>query len=175
MSLPKSKITPFLWFDTQAEEAAQHYTSIFKNARITAVHRHGGAVHDVMPTPDNAPGKVMMVAFELDGSRFLALNGGPMHAFTPAVSLYVECEDQAEVDHFWERLGEGGDPARQSCGWLADKFGLSWQIVPRAFGEMMEKGDREQTERVMKAMLGMAKMDVEALKRAFDGVVEGSS
>jgi predicted 3-demethylubiquinone-9 3-methyltransferase (glyoxalase superfamily) len=151
-----SKITPFLWFDNQAEEAAVLYTSIFKNSRINNVSRTG---------PD---GQVMIVSFELDGQAVTALNGGPLFPFTEAFSFSVDCEDQAEVDYYWQRLlADGGQESQ--CGWLKDKFGLSWQIVPRALGELMSDPDPVKSQRVMEAMLKMVKLDVAGLQRASAG------
>lgn len=151
------KITTFLWFDDQAEEAVQHYTSVFPDSRVIDVQRYGEA------GPGEA-GTVMTVAFELAGQRFTALNGGPEFTFNEAVSLYVDCADQAEVDRYWEKLGEGGEEG--PCGWLKDKFGLSWQIIPRALTELLGDPDPARSGRVMKAMLGMRKLDVQALEDA---------
>jgi predicted 3-demethylubiquinone-9 3-methyltransferase (glyoxalase superfamily) len=154
------KITPFLWFDSNAEEAANFYTSIFKNSKILNVARYG----DAGPGPK---GSVMMVTFELEGQLFMALNGGPHHTFTPAISLFVNCETQAEVDELWAKLTAGGSEIQ--CGWLTDKFGLSWQIIPKALMELMSDKDPVKSQRVFKAMMGMIKIDVEALKRAYRG------
>jgi predicted 3-demethylubiquinone-9 3-methyltransferase (glyoxalase superfamily) len=151
------KLTPCLWFDTQGEEAAEFYTSIFPNSRIKHVSRYGEAG----PRP---AGTAMTVEFELDGQPFTALNGGPEFTFSEAISFQVGCEDQAEVDRYWEALGEGGEPG--PCGWLKDKFGLSWQIVPKRLVELLEDPDREKSQRVMAAMLEMRKIDVDALERA---------
>jgi predicted 3-demethylubiquinone-9 3-methyltransferase (glyoxalase superfamily) len=151
------KITPFLWFDDKAEEAARFYTSIFKNSKLLSVSRYGEAG----PGP---PGSVMTVAFELDDEKFVALNGGPNYTFSPAVSFVVNCETQEEVDHYWERLSEGGEEIQ--CGWLKDKYGLSWQIVPTVLPELLQDKDAEKRKRVMAAMLKMIKLDIEALKRA---------
>ncbi len=154
------KIIPNLWFDTQAEEAAAHYLSIFKNSRIVSVARY--------PEGSNGPaGSVMTVEFELDGQRFVGINGGPMFTFDEAVSFQVTCETQAEVDYYWERLGEGGEESQ--CGWLKDKFGLSWQIVPDGMDEALNDADPERAQRSMQAMLGMRKIDLAALKAAADG------
>ncbi len=147
------KITPFLWFDTQAEEAMNFYLSIFKNSKAGRITR--------------SKGNVMSVAFELEGQRFMALNGGPMFHFTPAISIFVDCETQEEVDELWGKLCEGGEPSR--CGWLTDKFGLSWQIIPKGLGEMLSDPDPVRSQRVMKAMLQMGKIDIGGLKRAYDG------
>ena len=152
-----SKITPCLWFDTQSEEAATFYTSIFDNSRILQVIHYGSAG----PRPE---GMVMMVTFELDGQEFIALNGGPEFTFDEAISFQVNCESQAEVDKFWTKLAEGGEEG--PCGWLKDKFGLSWQIVPTVLDELIADPDPEKSQRAMKAMLGMKKLDVAELQRA---------
>jgi predicted 3-demethylubiquinone-9 3-methyltransferase (glyoxalase superfamily) len=154
------KITPFLWFDGKAEEAANFYTSIFKNSKILNVARYG----DAGPGPK---GTVMMVTFELEGQQFMALNGGPIYTLSPAISFFVDCETQAEVDELWEKLSAGG--AEVQCGWLKDKFGLSWQIIPRTFMELMQDKDPVKSQRVFQAMLQMTKLDTEALKRAYRG------
>lgn len=154
------KITPFLWFDDKAEEAAKFYTSIFKNSKLVSVQRRQGKT----PGSDSP---VMGVTFELEGQRFMALNGGPHFHFTPAISLFVDCKDQAEVDGLWAKLTAGGEASR--CGWLKDKYGLSWQIIPKALGEMLQDKDAVRAGRVMQAMLGMDKIDVQGLQRAYDG------
>ena len=154
------KITPFLWFDDKAEEAANFYTSIFKNSKIGSISRYG----EGGPAP---AGTAIMATFELEGQEFMALNGGPHYNFTPAISLFVDCKTQAEVDDLWEKLSEGGEEGQ--CGWLTDKFGLSWQIIPSAFGEMMSDEDPEKSGRVMQAMLQMTKLDISLLKKAYDG------
>ena len=154
------KISPFLWFDNQAEDAANFYTSIFKNSQIVGIARYGEA----------GPGKkgsVMTVAFQLDGQDFVALNGGPQFQFTPAVSFVVNCKTQEDVDHFWRALSQGGRTDR--CGWLTDKFGLSWQIVPTVLGELLQDKDASKSKRVMEAMLQMDKIDVRKLKQAYEG------
>ena len=151
------EITPCLWFDTEGEEAAKLYTSIFPDSRITDVARYGSAG----PRPE---GTVMTVSFELDGLKFVALNGGPNFTFNEAVSFQVLCESQDEVDAYWSKLSEGGEEG--PCGWLKDRFGLSWQIVPTRLPELLEDPDREKSQRVMAAMLEMRKIDVEALERA---------
>ena len=154
------KITPFLWFDHQAEEAAKFYVSLFKNSKVLSVSRYG----DAGPGPK---GTVMVAAFQLDGQEFLALNGGPQFKFSPAISLVVNCETQEEVDNLWEKLSEAGQ--KQQCGWLQDKYGLSWQIVPTVLLEMLGDKDPEKAKRVMHAMLQMTKMDIKTLKQAYDG------
>jgi predicted 3-demethylubiquinone-9 3-methyltransferase (glyoxalase superfamily) len=151
------KITPFLWFNGQAEEAANLYTSLFKNSKIGNAARYGEAG----PGPK---GSVMSVTFQLDGQEFIALNGGPQFTFSPAVSFLVSCETQEEVDRLWEKLSEGGRTNR--CGWLQDKFGLSWQIVPSVLGKMLHDQDPEKSKRVMSAMLQMEKIDIAGLERA---------
>jgi predicted 3-demethylubiquinone-9 3-methyltransferase (glyoxalase superfamily) len=156
------KITPNLWFDTQAEEAAAFYTSVFENSRIVNTTHYT----DVGP---GEPGTVMTVEFELDGQRFVGINGGPQFPFTEAVSLQINCEDQDEVDRFWERLTEGGGE-EGPCGWLKDRFGLSWQVVPKGMDELFADPDPERAKRAMEAMLKMRKLDVETLRRAADGV-----
>jgi predicted 3-demethylubiquinone-9 3-methyltransferase (glyoxalase superfamily) len=158
--MTEQKITPCLWFNFNAEGAVAHYLSVFRASRIVSTARYG----DAGPGPKGA---VMTILFEIEGQRFLALNGGPQFAFTPAISLIVDCADQAEVDRLWERLGEGGKP--DQCGWLADKFGVSWQIVPRLVPQIMQSGDAAAIERVMRAVLPMTKLDVEKLQQAFDG------
>ncbi len=160
------KITPCLWFDDNAEEAAKFYTSIFKNSKITTVSRYGEAGREIHGKP---PGSVMTVAFELNGQSFTALNGGPMFQFTEAISFQVDCEDQKEVDYYWERLGNGGDEQAQQCGWLKDKFGVSWQIVPRVLLQLINDPDSGRSQRAMTAMLQMKKIDIEKLKQASDG------
>jgi predicted 3-demethylubiquinone-9 3-methyltransferase (glyoxalase superfamily) len=161
-----ARITPCLWFDGQAEEAVELYTSVFENSRITEVSRFLEAGHEIHGQP---AGRVMAIAFELDGQPFMALNGGPLFKFTEAVSFQVHCETQAEVDHYWERLSAGGDPAAQQCGWLKDPFGASWQIVPRILPELLGDSDRRKAERTMQALLQMKKLDIAALKRAHAG------
>jgi len=154
------KITPFLWFDNQAEEAANFYVSIFKNSKIETISRYG----DAGPGPK---GSVMIVQFQLEGQRFTALNGGPIFSFTPAISLLVDCQTQDEVDELWQKLSAGGKPDR--CGWLKDKYGLSWQIVPSALGKLMSDPDPEKSKRVMQAMLQMDKIDINRLQQAYQG------
>jgi predicted 3-demethylubiquinone-9 3-methyltransferase (glyoxalase superfamily) len=154
------KIYPCLWFDKEAEEAAEFYVSIFKNSTITSVSRYG----DVGPLPK---GTVMVATFELDGEKFMALNGGPYFKFTEAISMVVKCETQREVDHYWEKLISGGGKPSQ-CGWLKDKYGLSWQIVPTVLEELMSKGDAVKSNRMMQALLKMTKLDVEGLRKAYN-------
>jgi predicted 3-demethylubiquinone-9 3-methyltransferase (glyoxalase superfamily) len=155
------KITPFLWFDNQAEEAARFYVSLFKNSRIGEVSRYGEAG----PGPK---GQVMVIAFELDGVKFTALNGGPVFKLTEAFSLQVDCQDQAEIDRLWERLtADGGEPSR--CGWLKDRFGLSWQIVPANLGQLIGGDDPAKASRAMQAMMQMGKLDIAALEAARQG------
>jgi predicted 3-demethylubiquinone-9 3-methyltransferase (glyoxalase superfamily) len=160
------RITPCLWFDDQAEEAAKFYTAVFRDSRIVRVARYGEAGHDVHGRP---AGTVMIVAFELDGQAFTALNGGPMFKFNEAISLQVNCETQEEVDYYWERLSEGGDRSAQQCGWLKDRYGVSWQIVPTVLPELVGNPDSARSQRAMEAMLKMKKIDIETLKRASAG------
>jgi predicted 3-demethylubiquinone-9 3-methyltransferase (glyoxalase superfamily) len=154
------KITPFLWFDNNAEDAAKFYTSIFKNSKLGKVARYG----DAGPGPK---GSVMTVEFELNGEQFTALNGGPEFKFTEAISFMVNCESQEEIDYFWEKLTAGGQEVQ--CGWLKDKFGLSWQITPTALLKMLNDPDPAKSQRVMKAMLEMIKIDLPTLQRAYEG------
>jgi len=153
------KITPFLWFDTEAEEAAKLYTSVFKNSKIVSTTRYG----DAGPGPK---GSVMTVAFNLDGNDFVALNGGPQFDFTPAVSFQIDCQTQEEVDWFWDKLSAGGKPGR--CGWLEDRFGVSWQVVPRALRELLQSSDAKKAKRVMEAMLQMDKLEIKKLQDAYE-------
>ena len=162
----KHKIVPCLWFDSQAEEAANYYVGIFKNSKVARITRYTAAGFDVHQRP---AGSVMTVAFELDGQPFTALNGGPHFKFNEAISFQVECKNQQEIDYYWEKLGAGGDPGAQQCGWLKDKFGLSWQIVPENMDEFFEDDTSESAQRVMDAMLPMKKIDIEELRRARDG------
>ena len=156
------KITPCLWFDDKAEEAVHFYVSIFKNSKIGSITRYGGAGAEVSGRPK---GTVMTVTFQLDGQEFMALNGGPEFKFTEAISFIVNCKTQQEVDQLWERLSEAGEEG--PCGWLKDRYGLSWQIVPTALGELLNDPDPAKSERVMKAMLQMHKLDIAALKQAY--------
>ena len=153
------KITPFLWFDGKAEEAMNFYISIFKNSRVVSVTRYGEAG----PGPK---GTVMSATFQLEGQDFFALNGGPQFTFTPAISMFVTCESQQEVDELWDELSTGGEKDR--CGWLRDRYGLSWQIIPSALGRMLGDKDPQKANRVMKAMLQMDKIDIQGLKQAYD-------
>ena len=159
-------LTPCLWFDDQAEAAARFYTGIFKNSRINHLVRYGEAGQEIHGRP---PGSVMVVEFELDGQAFTALNGGPVFKFNEAVSFQIHCDTQAELDAYWEKLTAGGDAAAQQCGWLKDKFGLSWQVVPRRLAELMRTSDAAQADRTMTAMLQMKKFDIAALERAAQG------
>jgi len=154
------KITPFLWFDNNAEEAANFYVSVFKNSKLLNIARYG----DVGPGPT---GSVMTAEFELNGQVFVALNAGPTFKFTEAISFVVNCETQEEVDYYWERLSEGGE--KSHCGWLKDKFGLSWQVTPTILGKLLADKDQEKSNRVMQAMLKMDKLDIEPLQRAYEG------
>ena len=151
------KITPFLWFDGKAEEAANFYVSVFKNAKIVSPMRTRGGG----PWPEGA---VMSVTFEINGREFIAFNGGPHFTFSPAISLFVRCETQREIDELWEKLSDGGK--KQQCGWLQDKYGVSWQIVPPILGELLQSKDSEKAKRVMNAMMKMHKLDIESLKNA---------
>lgn len=154
------KITPSLWFDGNAEEAVDFYTSIFRDSKVLAVARYG-------PEGPGPEGTVMTITFQLFGQGFMAINGGPEFSFTPAISFMVNCESQAEVDAYWDRLLEGGTP--EQCGWLRDKYGLSWQIVPTVLDELMSDRDAEKVRRVTQAMLGMVKLDIAGLRRAYEG------
>ena len=160
------KITPCLWFDDRAEEAANFYVSLFNNSAVGVVTRYGKEGFEVHGRPE---GSAMTVSFRLEGQEFTALNGGPHFKFTEAISFVVRCETQAEVDRYWDILREGGDERAQQCGWLKDKYGVSWQIVPAALFEMMSGTDRIRSERVMRAMLQMKKLDLAALRQAYEG------
>jgi predicted 3-demethylubiquinone-9 3-methyltransferase (glyoxalase superfamily) len=160
------KITPFLWFDGQAEEAAKYYVSIFKNAKLGKVSRYGEAGKDVHKRP---PGSVMVVEFTIEGQRFLALNGGPHFKFNEAISFYIGCKDQAEIDYYWSKLTQGGDPAAQQCGWLKDKYGLSWQVALERMEELVGDPSDPASQRAMEAMMEMKKIDVSKLKEARAG------
>ncbi|MCU0613047.1 MAG: VOC family protein [Candidatus Eisenbacteria bacterium] len=160
------RIAPCLWFDDKAEEAAGFYVSVFPNSRIMKVIRYGEAGHEIHGRP---AGTVMTVAFELDGHAFVALNGGPLFAFNEAISLQVYCDTQDEVDYYWERLSAGGDADAQQCGWLKDKYGVSWQVVPTVLIEMMGESDVAKSQRATEAMLRMKKFDIAQLTRAYAG------
>ncbi len=159
-------IRPCLWFDNQAEEAANYYVSIFENSKITQVARYSEVGQEIHKRP---AGSVMTVTFELDGHKFIALNGGPLFKFSEAISLAVGCDTQSEIDYFWEKLSAGGDPKAQQCGWLKDKYGLSWQIVPVIMENVMADHTSPRAQRVMSAMLKMKKLDIAGLERAAAG------
>ena len=158
------KITPFLWFDNQAEEAVKFYVSVFKNSKILDITRYNEESAKASGKPK---GTVMTVAFKLDGQEFVAINGGPQFSFSPAVSFVVNCKSQKEMDYYWQKLSEDGDEKAQQCGWLRDKYGLSWQIVPAVLGKLLSDPDQVKSQRVMRALLQMKKIDIASLKRAF--------
>jgi predicted 3-demethylubiquinone-9 3-methyltransferase (glyoxalase superfamily) len=162
----RAKISPFLWFDSQAHEAAKYYVKIFKNSKIRKVARYGEAGRE---QHGQKPGSVMVVEFELDGQRFTALNGGPVFKFNEAVSLQVHCKDQKEVDYYWRKLSAGGDPAAQVCGWLKDKYGLSWQIVPDAVQKLLDDHKSPKSQRAFAEMMRQKKPDIAAMQKAYDG------
>ncbi|MGH7513793.1 MAG: VOC family protein [Gemmatimonadales bacterium] len=164
-------ITPCLWFDKQAEEAARFYTGVFKNSKIGKISRYGEVGREVH---GQAPGTVMTVEFELDGQPFTALNGGPLFKFTEAISFQIMCRTQDEVNHYWNKLSEGGDKNAQQCGWLKDKYGLSWQVVPTVLSQLLTDPDKEKAGRAMQALLQMKKLDIAELERAFEGETAGS-
>ena len=164
--LATPKIAPCLWFDDRAEEAARFYVGIFKSSRLVDISRYSDAGQEVHGRP---PGSVMAVSFELEGQPFTALNGGPLFTFSEAISFQVHCESQEEVDYYWNRLSAGGDPNAQQCGWLKDKFGLSWQVVPTTLLQMLMDADSPKSKRAMNAMLQMKKLDIGALERAYAG------
>jgi len=159
------KITPCLWFDSNAEEAVNFYTSIFKNSKIGKISRYGKEGYEIHGKPE---GTVLTVEFELGGQTFTALNGGPVFKFNEAISFQVYCESQSEVDYYWEKLSKGGDEKAQQCGWLKDRYGVSWQIVPIVLSEMLQDKNAEKSERVMKALLQMKKLDIKALEQAYE-------
>lgn len=161
-----SKIVPCLWFASEAEDAANFYTGIFPRSKITQTTRYGEAGQEMH---GQKPGTVLTVAFELDGQSFTALNGGPAFKFNEAISLQVMCDNQQEVDHYWSRLGAGGDGKAQQCGWLKDRFGLSWQVVPKVLIDMITDSDKAKSQRAFGAMMEMKKLDIAALERAFNG------
>jgi len=160
------KITSNLWFSTQAEEAVNYYTAIFKNSRIVKIARYGKEGYEIHKMP---AGTVLTIEFELEGQRFIALNGGPVFTFNEAISFVVSCDTQEEIDYYWEKLGTGGDKNAQQCGWLKDKFGLSWQVVPAVLSDMMQEKPTEKSERVMKALLQMKKLSIKTLEEAYNG------
>jgi predicted 3-demethylubiquinone-9 3-methyltransferase (glyoxalase superfamily) len=160
------KITPCLWFDDKAEEAAKFYVSIFKNSKVGDVTRYGKEGYEIH---GREAGTVMTVEFEIEGHKFVALNGGPIFKFNEAISFQVHCETQKELDYYWEKLSQGGDEQAQVCGWLKDKYGVSWQIVPIILPKMLQDKNAEKSERVMKAMLQMRKLDIMALRQAYEG------
>jgi predicted 3-demethylubiquinone-9 3-methyltransferase (glyoxalase superfamily) len=162
-----NSIRPNLWFDTQAEEAARYYTGIFKDSKMGEITRYPDAGQEIT---GGKPGQVLTAEFELNGTTFIAINGGPQFKFSEAVSFEIMCKDQAEVDYYWDKLGEGGDPSAQQCGWLKDKYGVSWQVVPQAFYEMVNTQDTEKRNRTFEAMLQMKKLDLAELQKAYDGV-----
>ena len=166
MAKLKQRIAPCLWFADEAEEAARYYAGIFKNSRITKITRYGSAGSEVHGRP---AGSVMVAQFELDGQPFTALNGGPHFKFNEAISLQVYCDTQQEIDYYWEKLGAGGDLTAQQCGWLKDRYGLSWQVVPTDMDEMFEDEKSPEAQRVMEAMLSMKKLDIAELQRAYEG------
>lgn len=161
-----SKIYPCLWLDHEAEEAANFYVSIFPNSKVTKTTRYSEVGKEMHGKP---PGSVLTVAFELAGQSFVALNGGPFFKINEAISLTIDCEDQREVDYYWEKLGAGGDPQAQQCGWLKDKFGVSWQVIPRQMIELISDNTSEKSHRTMAAMFQMKKLDIAALQKAYDG------
>jgi predicted 3-demethylubiquinone-9 3-methyltransferase (glyoxalase superfamily) len=167
----KQRLQPCLWFDDQAEEAARFYVGIFDNSRIVTTTRYGKAGHEIHGRPE---GSVMTVEFELDGQKFTALNGGPHFKFNEAVSFEIHCETQEEVDYYWDKLTAGGDPRAQQCGWLKDKFGLSWQVVPTEFTAMLTDETSEASQRAFEAMLHMKKLDIAELRRAYEGEPSGA-
>jgi predicted 3-demethylubiquinone-9 3-methyltransferase (glyoxalase superfamily) len=160
------KIAPCLWFDDQAEEAAKFYTGIFRKSKIVAISRYSKAGYEIHRRPE---GSVMVVEFQLEGQRFTALNGGPIFKFNEAVSLQINCENQKEIDYYWERLTEGGDPKAQQCGWLKDRYGLSWQVVPTGMDKMLKDHTSPKSQRAMEAVMQMKKFDLGKLKRAYAG------
>jgi predicted 3-demethylubiquinone-9 3-methyltransferase (glyoxalase superfamily) len=162
-----AKITPCLWFDNQAEEAAKFYVSIFNNSGIETIARYGKEGFEKHGKPE---GSVLTVTFRLEGQSFTALNGGPQFTLSPAISFVLHCDSQAEVDYFWDKLGAGADPSWQACGWLKDKFGLSWQIVPEALFTMLTDKDTAKSDRVMQALMQMKKLELAVLQRAYEGL-----
>jgi len=171
MATITQRLSPCLWFDEQAEEAAHFYVGIFKNSRITTITRYGTAGFDVHHRP---AGSVMTVGFVLDGQSFTALNGGPAFTFNEAISFEVNCATQDEIDYYWEKLSAGGDPKAQQCGWLKDRYGLSWQVVPSNIADLFVDEESEGAQRAMEAMLKMKKLDIAELRRAHDGTMASS-
>ena len=167
----KQRFQPCLWFDSQAEEAAQFYVGIFEDSRVLTITRYGKAGHEIHGRPE---GSVMTVEFELDGQKFTALNGGPHFKFNEAVSFEIHCETQDEIDYYWDKLTAGGDVKAQQCGWLKDKFGLSWQVVPTEWSAMFSDETSEASQRAFEAMLHMKKLDIAELKRAYEGEPSGA-
>src|SRR5512134_841622 len=159
-------IAPCLWFDDQAEEAVKFYTGIFERSKVGRISRYGKEGQEITR---KAPGSVMAIEFELDGHKFTALNGGPDFKFNEAISFQVHCETQQEVDHYWDKLSAGGDPKAQQCGWLKDRFGVSWQVIPVEMLDLLGDPNNPKSQRAMKAMLAMKKLDIAAVKRAYDG------
>lgn len=166
MPVQPQKIVPCLWFDSQAEEAAKYYTSVFKDSRIGKITRYGKEGFEIHGKPE---GSVLTVEFEIEGQTFTAMNGGPAFRFNEAVSFQIMCETQEEIDDYWEKLTRGGDEQAQQCGWLKDRYGVSWQVVPAGLDEMVGNPDSEQSQRAMRAMLQMKKIDLAELRRAYDG------
>jgi predicted 3-demethylubiquinone-9 3-methyltransferase (glyoxalase superfamily) len=165
------KIAPFLWFDTQAEEAAKYYVSIFKNSKLGKISRYGEAGKETHQRP---VGSVMVVEFTLEGQPFIALNGGPQFKFNEAISLYIACKDQAEIDYYWSKLTQGGDPAAQQCGWLKDKYGVSWQVAFEGIERMVGSPDDPGSQRAFEAMMEMKKLDLAKLEEAKAGAGAGA-
>ncbi|MEI6665450.1 MAG: VOC family protein [Chloroflexota bacterium] len=159
-------IRPNLWFDTQAEEAARFYVEVFKDGKLGMISHYPEVGQEITGKP---PGSVLTVEFEVNGQPMLAMNGGPEFKFSEAISLEVECADQAEVDYYWEKLSEGGDPSAQQCGWLKDRYGVSWQIVPRGMNELLFSSDKAKSDRAFEAMMSMHKLDIAEIRRAFEG------
>ena len=165
-----SKIRPNLWFDSEAEEAARFYTSVFKDGKLGDITYYPAGGQEITGKP---AGSVLTVDFEVNGTKFIALNGGPDFKFNESVSFEIQCEDQKEVDYYWEKLSQGGDPSAQQCGWLKDRFGLSWQVVPRKLQDMIRDKDQEKSKRVFETMLKMKKLDLATLERAYAGAPAG--
>jgi predicted 3-demethylubiquinone-9 3-methyltransferase (glyoxalase superfamily) len=166
MEINAQKITPCLWFDDRAEEAARFYTSVFRDSKIKRTAHYGKEGYEIHGMPE---GTVMVVEFEIEGQTFTALNGGPLFKFNEAISFQVNCETQEELDYYWGRLSEGGDEKAQQCGWLKDKYGVSWQVIPKVMAELLSDSHSEKSQRAMKAMLQMKKIDIETIKRAYEG------